>query len=61
MSVLSNIFESDTKEKWKQLALEIGGEFIDGGFWDSDKVILNYRKTRIILDTYTVHSGMSLT
>lgn len=61
MSVLSNIFNSDTKENWKQLAIEIGGEFIDGGFGNSFKVILNYRKTRIILDTYTVHSGMSLT
>jgi hypothetical protein len=61
MSVISDIFRSDTEKSWQKLASEIGGEFIDGGFWNSDKVILNYRKTKIILDTYTVHSGMSLT
>jgi hypothetical protein len=61
MSFLLDIFKSNTKESWQQLASEISGEFIDSGFGNSFKVILNYRKTRIILDTYTVHSGMSLT
>ena len=61
MRVLSDIFRSDTENSWQKLALEIGGEFIDGGFSNSDKVIFNYRKTKIILDTYTVHSGMSFT
>jgi hypothetical protein len=61
MGFLFDIFKSNTKESWQQLATEIGAEFVDGGIWNEDKIILNYRKTKIILDTYTVHSGMSLT
>ena len=61
MSVLSDMLRLDAEKNWQKLASEIGGKFIDGGFWDSDKVILNYRKTKITLDTHTVHSGMSLT
>ena len=61
MSLLSKIFEPENKGNWQKLASVIGGDFIDGGFGNSDKVILNYRKTKIILDTYTVHSGLSLT
>ncbi len=61
MDFLLDIFKSNTKEDWQILASEIGGEFIDGDFGNICKVILNYRKTRIVLDAYTVHSGISLT
>ncbi len=57
MSVLSNIFYSETKKNWQQLASEIGGEFVDGGFWKKDKVVLKYRKTEIVLETHTVSRG----
>jgi hypothetical protein len=59
MSFLSNIFESETKGNWQQLALEIGGEFVDGGFWNKDKVVLKYRKTEIVLETHTISTGRS--
>jgi hypothetical protein len=61
MGSLLNIFKSNSKENWQILALEIGGEFIDSDFRNSYEVILTYRKTRIILDTYTVHGNKSFT
>ena len=61
MNALSNIFRSDTKKNWQQLATEIGGEFVDGGFWNKDRVVLKYRKTDIVLETYTVSTGKSST
>lgn len=38
------------KINWKLLAQEIQAVFVEGGFWNSDKVVLNYRNTTIILD-----------
>jgi hypothetical protein len=61
MSVLSNIFKPETKKNWQQLASEIGAEFVYGGFWNDDKIILNYRKTKIILDTYTTGTAKNKT
>jgi hypothetical protein len=61
MSILSNIFKSETKENWKQLALEIDADFVDGGIWDSDKVVLNYGKTKIVLCTHSINTGKSNT
>jgi hypothetical protein len=50
MSFLTNITKPQVKDMWKQLSDEIGGNFIDGGFWGKDSVILNYRNTVIILE-----------
>lgn len=59
MSFVSSIFKSETKKNWKQLASEIGADFVDGGIWDSDKIILKYRKTNITLDTYNQNNRKS--
>ncbi len=57
MSFLSNIFRSETKENWQQLAVEIGGNFVDGGFWNKDIVELKYRNSTITLDVYQQRYG----
>lgn len=49
MSFLTNITKPQIKDIWKQLSDEMGGNFVDGGFWGRDSVILNYRNTVIIL------------
>jgi hypothetical protein len=53
MSFLTNITKPHIKEIWKHLSEEIGGSFIDGGFWGKDSVILNYRSTAIVLENST--------
>ncbi|MES2518091.1 MAG: hypothetical protein V4585_08290 [Bacteroidota bacterium] len=61
MSQFSNIVESNVKKNWQLLAQEIGGVFVDGGFWNKDKVILKYGKTKIVLGTHTINTGKSNT
>ncbi|KAB3531645.1 DUF3137 domain-containing protein [Alkaliphilus pronyensis] len=57
MGFLKGIFGSSKNEVWKQLAEELGGEFIEGGFFKTDKVNANMRAWTITLDTYTVSHG----
>lgn len=52
MSLLREVFGASQKEIWQQLANEIGGEFIDRGFWKSGKVEARYKNWIITLDTY---------
>jgi hypothetical protein len=49
MSILTDIFKPSTKKNWILLAQEIGGTFVDGGIWKTDKVVLAYRNTSITL------------
>jgi hypothetical protein len=44
---------------WKQLASEIGAEFIDCGFFSSSKVQAHIKDWTVVLDTYSVPSGDS--
>lgn len=50
MSLRTNIIFPMVKKNWKLLAQEIQATFVEGGFWDSDKVVLSYRNTTILLD-----------
>jgi len=53
MSFLRKIFEPSEEHPWKQLADEIGGEFIRGGFMkDTDKVVKRVKQWTITLQTY---------
>jgi hypothetical protein len=61
MSVLSNIFKSETKKNWQQLADEIGGSFIEGEKWNSDKIISKYRNTTIEVDIFETGGRYSKT
>lgn len=61
MSVLRGIFGPSKEEIWGQIATEIGGEFIDGGFWKRDKLNFQHKEWTIVLDTYSRSHGNSST
>ncbi len=46
---------------WKQFAVEMGAEFIEGGFFRSSKVEAHIGDATVILDTYSVSAGDSST
>lgn len=41
---------------WKSFAEAIHGEFIEGQYWHSDKVILPFKNISIIFDNYTYYT-----
>ena len=47
------------EEIWRQLAGELQGQFVDGGFWKEDKVEARWDSWTITLDKYVVHGGRS--
>ena len=53
MSIPRSIFGPSKDEIWRQIASDIEGEFIDGGFWGENAVTYNHGEWRIILDTRT--------
>jgi len=61
MKLLRTLFGDSKEEIWRQLAEEIQGTFVDGGFWNQDKVEAHYGDWKLVLDTYTVSSGKSST
>ena len=54
-----SIFGSSKDEIWTQIAADIGGEFIEGGFWGTDVLIYKHGEWKILLDTYVVSTGTS--
>ena len=54
MSKRRSILGPSKDEIWTQIATEIGGEFIEGGFWDNNVVVYKHGEWQIVLDTYTV-------
>lgn len=52
MGLLKEVFGPSQKEIWSQIANEIGGELIDGGFWDKDILEYKHKQWTIVLDTY---------
>lgn len=52
-----SIFGPSKDEIWTQIAADIGGEFIEGGFWGKDVLIYKHGEWQILLDTYTVTSS----
>ena len=46
---------------WRQLATELGAEFVRGGFLRTNKVLVHIRERTVTLDTYSVPSGDSST
>jgi hypothetical protein len=53
------MFGPSREEIWRQLSAEIGGDYVDGGFWKGDKVVATHREWTVTLDTYTVSNGKS--
>ena len=54
-----SIFGPSKDEIWAQIATDIGGEFIQGGFWGKDVLIYKHGEWQILLDTYVVSAGTS--
>ena len=42
MSKRKSIFGPSKDEIWTQIATDIGGEFIEGGFWGTDVLIYKH-------------------
>ena len=61
MGFLREVFGPSKEEIWSNLCYEIGGEYIDGGFWKGDKVEAKAGQWTIVLDTYTVSTGKTST
>ncbi len=57
MNLIRNVFGPSKDEIWSQIANEIGGEFIDAGFWGKDVLLYKHNQWEILLDTYTQSSG----
>ncbi|MGD0095796.1 MAG: hypothetical protein ABSB60_04835 [Terracidiphilus sp.] len=61
MTLLEKLFGPSKQEIWHKLCAEIGGNYVDGGFWKGDKVEATHGPWTITLDTYTVSNGKSST
>jgi hypothetical protein len=53
VGLLNDIFGPSKEMIWQQFAEQIGGKYIDGGFWRQDKIEAMYKDWFITLDTYT--------
>ena len=56
MGLFEKIFGDSKKELWTQIAQDIGGKYIDGGFWKPNTLIYKHNEWKISLDTYTIYS-----
>jgi len=54
MGLLRSIFGPSKKEIWSKISEDIGGDFIEGGFWGKDALVYRHGEWEIVLDTYTV-------
>ncbi len=61
MGILRKVFGPSKDEIWAQIAKDIGGEFIDAGFWKKNVLRYEHGEWEILLDTYTVSTGKSST
>jgi hypothetical protein len=50
-------FGPNKDEVWRQLAAEIGADWVDGGFWKGTKVVAHVKEWDVTLDTYAVSTG----
>ena len=61
MGLLRNILGPSKDEIWGQIATEIGGDYIDAGFWGKDVLVYRHNEWEFILDTYSQSSGQHST
>lgn len=61
MGILRSIFGPSQEEIWSQFANEIGGDFVDEGFWKAKKVVARFENWVVTLDTYTLSTGKTST
>ncbi|MCE2402455.1 DUF3137 domain-containing protein [Candidatus Poribacteria bacterium] len=61
MKKRKSIFGPSKDEIWSQIATDIGGEYVDGGFWGKDVLLYKHGEWQILLDTYTVTTSTGTT
>ena len=59
MGILRQVFGASRKEIWQQLAKEVGGTYVEGGFARSDKVQVRHGEWMVTLDVHVVSTGKS--
>lgn len=57
MGFLSSFFGPSKDEIWSQVASQIDGDFIKGGFFGTDKLVYTHGEWELVLDTYTTSNG----
>jgi hypothetical protein len=57
MGLLRQWFGPSKDEVWRQLASEIGADWVEGGFWKGNKVVAHVKEWEFVLDTYVVNTG----
>ena len=57
MSLRHRLFGPSRKEIWHQLNEQMHGQFVDGGMWKGDKVLVEHGDWTLTLDTYVVSTG----
>ena len=55
--MLHSLFGPSKDEIWQQIAKDIGGKFIDGGFWKKDDLRYTHKEWELLLDTFTRSHG----
>jgi hypothetical protein len=61
MGFLRQLFGPGREEIWRQLCSEIGGQYVEGGFWKGVKVQAHHEQWTVTLDTYTTGDSESST
>lgn len=57
MSTLRRWFGPSREEIWRQVSNELGGTYVEAGFFKSDRVHARHGEWDVVLDTYTVSTG----
>jgi hypothetical protein len=61
MGILRGVFGPSKEEIWTQISKDIGGDYIDGGFWKQKKILYKHNQWEFLLDTYSQSNGKSST
>jgi len=61
MGILREVFGPSREEIWRQLCDQTEARYVEGGFWEGDKVIARHGPWTITLDTYTESGETSTT
>jgi len=61
MGFLEGIFGPSKEEIWRQIAEDVGGEYIDGGFWKNSMLRYKHNNWEMLLDTFTQNTGKTST
>lgn len=58
MGFWRDLFTLPSKKVWPQVARELEAQFVNGGFWKTDQIILDYKAWQIQLDTFNVDKAI---